>query len=214
MPELLTDVPAQVLHVRREYLFDLQEAPAEPFEEAVWFAVASRPGRAVDCWCHFTSGAVRDGLPLSALCTRPHAEHIPLEALQLWNCFSARVVAVELDWLAGLRVETILKDRSVHEGTYLFTLDWHGSPIADAAGEAGHKCGHVVACDCGCIVVQPNNRLMFREGSFATRPVPIAEARRMGWRVNTRDWRVERTGKWHSEDAPQFFYDGSEVESR
>ena len=102
----------------------------------------------------------------------------------------------------------MLKDRSTHEGTYLFTLDWHGNAIADSPGEGGHKSAHVLRLDCGCVTAQPNNRVMFREGSFAVQPIPITQAPSMGWRVNTREWRVERQGKWHAGDTDAFHYSG------
>ena len=178
-------------------------------EETIWFSVTSRAARALECQCHFTSGAVRDALPLSALTYKPdHQEHIPLEHLQLWNCFSEHIVCHEYAWLSGLRAETMLKDHSVHEGTYVFTLDWHGNSVADSPGEGGHKSAHVIRLDCGCIAAQPNNRILFREGSFAVNPISIKDAPKLGWKVNTQAWRVERQAKWATEDSDQFFYGG------
>src|SRR5690606_18907148 len=194
------------LWVRREYLFDRQLVPDPLFARCYWFAIHSWRGRALDCIVHTEEGMVRDQLPLSALCTKPHPEHIPLEHLQLWNCFSPQVTAIEYAYLSRLPCEVMLKDGSEHTGEYLFTVDWYGDGPSENAGDEGRKSGHVVELGCGCLCMTPNNRMLVRESSFATKPKTFAEMRAAGYKVNSTEWRVERSAKWVTEDSDSFYY--------
>lgn len=207
MPVATCDIPEQSLLVRKEYLHDF-EAGVGQYERCYWFGIHSWVGRALGCIVHTERGCVRDQLPISALCRKPHPEHIPLEHLQLWNAFSYCVTALEYAYLSHLRCEVMLKDGSAHKGEYVFTVDWYGSGPSENAGDEGRKAGHIVGLDCGCLAMVPNNRMLVRESSFATKPHKnFAEARAAGYRVNSREWRVERQDKWVTEDSGQFFYE-------
>lgn len=200
------DIPEQSLWLRRNYLYDNPGEHEPGYVRAYWFAIHSWRGRALDCIVHTDEGMVRDQLPLTALCAKPHAEHIPLEYLQLWNCFGYNVTAIEYEYLSRLPCSVLLKDGSGHLGEYLFTVDWYGDNPSEMPGDEGRKSGHIVALDCGCIAMTPNNRMLVHESSFATKASSFEEMRKRGYKVNTRDWRVERHAKWVTEDSDQFYY--------
>lgn len=207
MPELIADVPLTHCYLRTEYLYDEPDEPTGEYDEAYWFGITSIQGRAIMPQVITARGVLRQHIPISALCTKPHRAHIPLEALQLWNCFSYHVVARRWSYLDGFRCDVLLKDGSTHRGDYLFTLDWYGNAMSESPGEGGHKSANIIALDCGCIAAQPDNRVLWREASFVTKPLSWDDARGMGYRTNTREWRVERSAsKWVTEDDDQFFY--------
>lgn len=205
MPYLNADVPRWQCYVRREYLYDLADHHGE-LEPVVVFGLASRPGYAVGFHVMTSDGAVIWRLPVSALVHREDAPEIPLDHLQLWDCFSEHVSVHEFAWLGGSRVQVLLKDGNWYPGRYMFTIDWTGSPEADGAGDIGHKCGHVIALDNGCYAIQPNNRLLWASPSFVSRPF----GRRPDYLTNTHVWRCEGVGRWATEDSNRMFYEVSE----
>lgn len=202
---LNADVPRWQCWVRSEHLYDLVDHHGE-FTPVVVFGITSRPGYAVGFHVMTNEGAVIYRLPVTALVHDQAAPNLPLDHLQLWGCFSTEVGVHEFDWLAKLRVKTVLKDRKWYDGRYMFTLDWTGSPEADGAGEIGHKCGHLLALDIGVYAIQPNNRIAWYEPSFVTRPFADT-LKPPHYRTNTHEWHCEREHKWLTEDSPAYFYD-------
>jgi len=205
MPELNVDTPLLYCQLRASYLYNGKPAPdGTAFIPCVVFGATSIPGRALGFQCLLHNGALVDRLPLAAFVHREEAPELPLDYLQLWDCFSPWMVCLEYAHLRGLRVDVVLKDRSVQEGTYQFTFDWYGSSSADNPGEGGHKCAHLIALANGCYVAQPNNRLRWYEPSFITAPFP----QRPDYETNNRVWSVENKGaKWVTEPTDRQFYD-------
>src|SRR5690348_18467081 len=95
---------------------------------------------------------------------------IPLESLELWDCFSYDAEAITYDYLRGLRCRTLLRDRSSRQGEYTFTIDWSRSQYAEDPGEGGWKCAHIIKLDGGGCAAQPNNRIFWSEPSCITKP--------------------------------------------
>lgn len=206
MSELNADVPVTYCKLRAEYLYNGQRRQGTFIRCAV-FGVSSVQGRALGFHCMLENGALIDRLPISAFVHKDDAPDVPLHYLELWDCLSSHVTAHEFAFLRGLRCDVLLKDRRWEPGLYQFTLDWHGSPLADNPGEGGHKCAHVIALDNGCYAAQPNNRLRWHEPSFITVPFP----ERPDYQTNDRVWAVESQGpKWATEDSPRQFYDTEE----
>lgn len=204
---LNADVPRWECFIRKEFLYDQKRGHGEVVPVVV-FGVASRPGYAVGFHVMTEGGAVIWRVPVHALVHKPTAPQIPLDYLQLWDCFSADVSVHTFDWLANCRVRTVLKDRKWYDGRYMFTLDWTGSPEADGAGDIGHKCGHVLELDNGCYAIQPNNRILWAEPSFVARPFED----RPDYLTNTHVWHCERVSRWATEDSDRMFYDTQEAE--
>jgi hypothetical protein len=204
MSFLNADVPHWYALLRAEYLHDLKSHHGE-FEPVAIFGLASIPSRALMFHAMTERGACIFRLPLSAFVHKTDAPDIPLDHLELWDCFSDQPSVHAFAYLRGLRARVFLKDRSLHWGTYQFTVDWTGSPYADDPGEGGSKCAHIIALDNGCYAAQPNNRIYWSEPSFITKPFKDDE--RPDYVTNSHVWAVEREGKWHAEDSNRVFYD-------
>ncbi len=87
----------------------------------------------------------------------------------------------------------------------MFTLDWCGSETAEDVGEGGHKNAHILRLDNGCFAAQPNNRMLWYEPAFITRP--YASGERPDYVTNSHIWKCEGISKWATEDSPAMFYD-------
>lgn len=205
MSELNADIPVQYCRLRAEYLYNGQRGHGTLIPCAV-FGVTSLQGRAIGFTCMLENGAVIDRLPISAFVYKDDAPDIPLHYLELWDCLSAHVTVTEYVFLRGLRCDVVLKDRTWLAGIYMFTLDWHGSALADNPGEGGHKCAHVIALENGCFAAQPNNRIRWHEPSFVR---PFTE--KPDYETNDRVWSVENQGpKWITVDAAREQFYGIE----
>lgn len=204
---LNADVPLFTALVRREYLYDLRGHHGETEPVAV-FGLASIPGRAVLFHVMTARGAQFARLPVSALYHRPDAPALPLDVVQLWDCFSHEVSVHAFGFLAGLRCRALLRDGRWYPGEYMFTVDWFGSPSAEGAGDLGHKNAHMLRLDNGCFALQPNSRIFWREAAFITDP--FGEDERPDYLTNTHVWRCEDGAKWRTEHTDRAFYRGSE----
>ncbi len=195
------DVPVFEAFVRDEYLYDGDQGKLGGYTPALVFGITSLESQALGWWVLTEEGAMVGRLPIVALSTKPHAEHIPLDHLQLWDCFSYRPVVHEWERLSMARCSFVAKDLVWHDGRYLFTVDWHGSACSESPGDTGWKCAHVIELDCGCLAAQPNNRMRWYDPSWVSRP--FAEPPK--YRTNTRTWKCENRSKWTT--GPGFFYD-------
>ena len=196
---LNADAPRFTCLLRKEYLYDLEAHQGE-FLRCVVFGISSLHGKAVGFHVLTENGAMIWRLPISALAHEEDAPHLPLEVLQLWDCFSYEVAVTEFAYLEGLKCRTLLKDQQWYDGEYCFTLDWCGTPESEDPGDTGHKCGHLLALDNGCFALQPNNRIQWFEPSFIT---PFTT--RPDYKTNTHIWKCENASKWSTTDA--YFYD-------
>lgn len=201
--ELNVNIPEWTCWLRNEYLHNLQKGHGE-FTRVKVFAASSIQARAVGLHCLTEWGACVYRLPISAFVHDQSAPEIPLDWLQLWDCFGSEITCISYDALNSLRVDVLLKDKAWYPGTYQFTLDWHGTALADNPGDEGHKCGHVIALSNGCYAIQPNNRIRWYEPSFVTKPFP----EKPDIETNNIVWQCENKGpKWATEDTVRYFYD-------
>lgn len=202
MPTLNDDFDAFECLVRAEYLYNLQAHHGE-FVRAACFGLSSLAGRALGFHVLLQDGTCFWRLPVSALCHKVGAPHLVLDHLQLWDCFSYDVAVTLFGHLSERRCRVFLKDGNdkAHPGEYVFTVDWYGSGPAEAGGDLGHKCAHLIALDNGCYALQPNNRVQFLDPAFVT---PWKE--RPDYRTNTNTWKVENT-PWLTEESSLYFYE-------
>jgi hypothetical protein len=200
---LNANVPHFYTNLRAEYLYDQQSHRGE-FIRAVVFGVASIPTRALMFHAMTENGAQIARLPISAFCHKTDAPaDLPLEVLELWDCFSYDVSVIAFEFLRGLRCKTILRNGEWYAGQYMFTVDWCGSAYAEEPGEGGHKNAHVLQLDNGCYAAQPNNRIIWSEPSFITNPL----RGNPGYKTNSHVWSCENKGrKWTTSDDDDFFY--------
>jgi hypothetical protein len=161
------------------------------------------------------NGVLRDKLPIHAFVTDKNAPEIPFHHLQLWNCFSANFSIISINYLSGLKVDVKLKNGNWESGTYLWTFQWgpdysHGIDLTLAADPFEHKSSHFIELDNGCFVLQPNNRLKWRDPSFITKPFP----EKPDYKGNSKIWNCESYDKWTTEDSNAWFYSISQNECK
>ena len=208
MAYLNANIPATYAQVRREYLYDLSGHVGEA-EDCIIFAMASITGRPILFHAIMENGAIFYRLPISAFIQRGFdVQEVPrprLDELELWNCFSYYPAITTFDLLAGQSGKYFGKDKKLHRGAYLFTIDFAHpeSNIIDTEHSEiphEHKCAHIMALEDGNYAAQPNNRILWSIPSFTVRDeVP-------DWKVQTTEWNVEDTGKWKTEDSDNYFY--------
>ena len=216
MSYLNANIPVTYAQIRREYLYDLKEHFGET-EDCIIFGLASITGRPILFHAIMENGAVFYRLPISAFIQRGFkATEVPrmrLDELELWNCFSYYPAVTSYDLLEGTSGKYFGKDKKWYHGSYLFTVDW-GHPDANILNSDHsevpheHKCAHIIALENGNYAAQPNNRLIWSIPSFTVKDeVPF------DWKVQTREWNVENTQKWRTEDSDKFFYDIEETKN-
>lgn len=196
------NIPHFKCYVRAEYLFNL-ESNFNEFIPCRVFGATSLNGRSVGFHIMTHQGAQIARIPVHALAAAEDASIMPLDWLQLWDCFSYQMTAIEYDYLSLMRCKVFMKDKKWYAGTYVFTFDWCGGDYAEDPSE--HKCGHLIELDNGCFAIQPNNRIYWEEPGFITKPFTPDE--RPGYKVNQHFWKSETQGKWMTEDSDRFFYD-------
>ena len=125
MSFLIANVPPHKCYVRKEYLYDLEKGHGE-FTEAIWISVKSIARRAIYIEALLPEyGALYDKLPLAAFVSDPEtpSPDLPLDVIELWDCFSYDITVMEKFTLAGLRCKFLGKDKQWHHGEYMFTID-------------------------------------------------------------------------------------------
>jgi len=134
---LICNLPAEKVWVRREYLRDHQDGHGE-FVEGVWVAAKSIPGRAFYFETYLPEyGAMYDKLPISAFVRSPETPvtDMSLENLQFWNCMDYGVAldygvaCMNKGFVSSMDCEVFTRDHGLMRGQYLFTLDnYHANP--------------------------------------------------------------------------------------
>jgi len=137
---------------------------------------------------------------------QPNESEYPLDWLQLWDCLSYYVSVTTLDYCKNRAATIWLKDHSQHKATYLFTLDWClGANYTGGYAEfaAGHKCGHFFLGEGGQYFLQPNNRVLWRDGgSYITKTFDKPD-----WKVFSRQFSCEHTGsRWVTESDDELYF--------
>ena len=194
MSFLVHPLPPIDVMVRKEYLYDLEKGHGE-YTPGVWISVKSVQYKALYFETLLTEyGALYDKLPLSAFVWKtPHGD-LPLDTLQLWDCFDYHLTVIEKPILA--RCEFFGKDKKMHGGEYMFTID-NAHPDASVLDvnysehDPEHKSFNVIKLDNGQFAAQPNNRVIFRDSSLT--PSKLLQP---DFKVCTQNYAVEVEPKW------------------
>lgn len=205
MSYLVANIPAVEVWVDKKYLYDFQKDENGnllgdgEWERGHWVTVKSIPNRALLFETYIDEyGAIYDKLPLSAF--RWHLDGLdveyPLDWLQIWDCLSYDISVIEKRALRFCRTQTLLKDKSLVEGEYLFTIDTtHSNPAEIDTGWSEtpneHKSYNISKIQNGQFVAQPNNRTRFIQPSRTGDELRIPY-----FRYSTKVWSVEGTSKW------------------
>jgi hypothetical protein len=154
-------------------------------------------------------------MPISAFCTEPGVPEEDIHNLVLWNSFSPYITVTNFYGLKNMRMSYRDRTKSVISGKYLFTLDWHNSDfnlldVGYSENPGQHKCGHVIIRDDGNFAIQPNNRVLVYDPAFTTKHGDLVIDRL----INDRQWDVEDSAKWTTEDSNRYHYDIETPESK
>jgi len=188
--------------IKKEHMFDYSEHIGE-YESVCVFGARSVSNRALLFHVMTDSGVQRANVPISALVHIKNAPNMDLDNLQLWNCFGDEMTVCKFHYLENLRCQIIFKDKSVHWATYMMTFDWENNVYSNTPHE--YKNGHLLKLDNGCFAIQPNNRILWRDSNFITKPHKLDKIPR--YKVDKKVFTCERSDRWISEDSDSFYYE-------
>lgn len=201
MSFLVHPLPPIKVKVRKEYLYDLEKGHGE-FVDGIWVSVKSIAGKAL----YFETllpeyGALYDKLPISAFVWKEDHGNLSLDTLQLWDCFDYHLTVIQKPLLT--RAKFFGKDRLMHHGDYMFTVDnCHADDaVLDtnfSEHDPEHKSFNIIRLDNGQFAAQPNNRCQWMDASLIPSDVKIPD-----FKVCTQNYSVEGTDKWsvgHSDE--------------
>jgi len=202
--------PVKVL-VRAEYLYDFERGHDE-LVQGVWCSVKSIRGEAFRFETYLPEyGALFDKLPISAFKHDDASQlggDLPLDVLQIWDAMSYDVTIVEKPLLKGLRAQFFGKDRKLHDGEYMFTLDCCSPDpripdfgFSESMDE--HKSFNLLKLHNGQFALQPNNRCLFFDPALNPQEMKTPD-----FKVATKKFRVENKAKWRLGDTEDVTYDG------
>ena len=216
MAYLLANVPPVEVYIRKEFLLDFQEEGEKilgvgEYEPGHWITTKSIPNQALyfETLIH-EYGALYDKLPLHAFVWKTDVkseELLPLDYLQLWDCFSYNIAVVHKERLRNARCKVMLKDRSFMYGYYMFTIDSCASDpgeldVSWAETPNEHKSFNIIRLDNGQFAAQPNNRVLFMHQS----QTPSELLKVPYFRFSTKKWVCENQDRWSAAKAKDFCY--------
>jgi hypothetical protein len=211
MSTLVTNLPAQHVWVRKEYLRDLKDGHGE-FVKGVWVTAKSIPGRALYFETYLPEyAAMFDKLPISAFVSSPETPNpdLPLTDLQFWNCMDYGVVSVVKHFVESMVYEVRLRSGGTMRGTYVCTLDnYHSSndsvDCSTSETPSEHKSMNIVELENGQFCAYPNNRLRIFDTSLTPNEVKIPD-----FLCSTHFFTVENADLRYG-DSDKFTYDNDE----
>ena len=201
MAFLVHNLPPVHVLVRKEYLYDHERGHGE-FTPGIWVSVKSVAGKALYFETLLTEyGALYDKLPISAFVTKEDHGDLSLDTLQLWDCFDYSITVIQKPLLS--RCSFFGKDRQMHSGNYLFTIDNCHSEESTldtnfSEYDPEHKSFNIIELDNGQFAAQPNNRVIWKDMSLIPEQTKIPD-----FKVCSQNYKVENSDKWsvgHSEE--------------
>ena len=193
MATLITNLPAEKVWVRKEYLRDLEDGHGE-FVEGVWVCAKSIAGRAFYFETYLPQyGALFDKLPISAFLSEPKIpeKDLPLHELQFWNCMDYGIVSIHKQFIASMNYEIITKNSGTMNGTYICTLDNYHENVdavdySTSEKPEEHKSFNLIELTNGQYALYPNNRMRVYDNSLTPK-----EPKTPDFRVSTEVYQVE-----------------------
>lgn len=208
MPELICNLPAEKVWVRREYLRDLQDGHGE-FVEGVWITAKSIAGRAFYFETYLPEyGAMFDKLPISAFLSKPVTPELDMNLpnLQFWNCMDYNVTAIYKQFIGSMDFEVLTRDFGIVKGTYVCTLDnYHNQPdvIDYSTSEIPeeHKSFNLLQLNNGQYCLYPNNRMRIYDNSLTPEKPKMPD-----FKVSTVEYQVENGNNTRLGDTDEYFW--------
>jgi hypothetical protein len=201
MAVLNVNIPHFYCLLRKEHLYGGLDHAGE-FEKVCIFAAQSNSGKALLFNAMLDNGTIRSRVPVHMLCSSESSTKMPLDFLQLWDCYSENICVIEYDYLSEMRCKVVFKDGSSCWGSYVMTFDWFKNPFSDEPTQ--YKCLHMISLDNGCYALQPNNRIYWRDMSFTTKPFP----EKPDYKVDSESFKCESVSdRWViSGDDSSYYY--------
>lgn len=193
--------------IKTEYLYNLEAHKGELLDCHL-FAVSSIKGRALGFHAFLANGAVFYRLPLAAFVWKKDAPgDIPLDHLQTWDQLGYHISVIEYDFLKELNGKVLMKNKKWEKCEYMFTVDFcHPDPgylnTTFVESPSDHKCQHIVKLANGYYGAFPNNKILWEEIAFVTKPM----TERPDYKINTHKFHAEN-GEYFTSDDDRFFYD-------
>jgi len=208
LPELICNLPAEKVWVRKEYLRDLQDGHGE-FVEGVWITAKSIAGRAFYFETYLPEyGAMFDKLPISAFVSKPVTPELDMNLpnLQFWNCMDYNVTAIYKQFIGSMDFEVLTRDFGIVKGTYVCTLDnYHNQPdvIDYSTSEIPeeHKSFNLLQLNNGQYCLYPNNRMRIYDNSLTPEKPKMPD-----FKVSTVEYQVENGNNTRLGDTDEYFW--------
>jgi hypothetical protein len=189
-------------YIKKEHLF-AYESNFEEFECVYVFGARSVPARALSFHIMTDGGAQRANIPINALVHKQDHEKLRLDELQLWDCFGEKINCISFKYLVNKRCQIITKEKKLLWGSYMMTFDWEDNAYSDTPHD--YKNAHMIKLDNGCFALQPNNRILWRDTNFITKPLDLNNIPK--YKVDKQVFICENSDKWVSEDTDNFYYE-------
>lgn len=203
---LNTNIPSFKALVKKSY-FTKNESDKGSYYNVYVFGIQSVSGKILTFHVMTDCGMLRSRVPISEIYIFEPKNDIPANYKQLWDCFSENVSVVEFDFLAHHKAQIILRDGKKIWATYMFTVDWFNNPYSNEPSD--YKCGHIFKADDGYLLCQPNNRILWKDSNWITKP--LAENLKQ-FKVDTELISVEnQSNRWVTEDSESYYYDIKET---
>jgi hypothetical protein len=215
MSFLLANLPPIHCFVRREYLYNFTRGHGE-YEPCIWITAKSLRGQALRIESYLPNyGALYDKLPISAYVSRDTdlnvEKFLPLDSLQIWDCFSHNLAVVQKSFLSNLSCRFYAKDRAWYMGRYLFTID-NAAPDSNildttyAEWPEDHKSFNIIEMSNGQYAAQPNNRCIFLDAASNPKQLAFPD-----FHVCSVKYSVETNPKWALGDTETVMYESDTV---
>ena len=183
--------------VKKEFLYNFEKGHGE-LEPAIWVSLKALEGQVFRIESLLPNyGALYDKLPIHAYVWKENASDLPIDTLQLWDCMSYRFTIIEKIGLRNLGVKFLGKDKQLHFGNYMFTVDFcaDGMDVDTGFTEQAeeHKSFNFIKLENGQFACQPNNRCLWYDQSLvsADMKLPDFQAARTIFTVDgTRKWTI------------------------
>jgi len=209
LSQLICNLPAIHVWVRREYLRDHEDGHGE-FVKGVWVSCKSMPGRAFYFETYLPDyGAMFDKLPISAFVSEPETpkKDLELHNLQFWNCMDYGIVSIHKQFVSSMMFEAYTRDQGKLKGTYVATIDNYHADIntidySTSETPAEHKSHNLLELENGQFGLYPNNRMRIYDNSL-TPDKPLMP----DFKVSTMEYQVENNPSLSRYgDSDDYFY--------
>ena len=138
----------------------------DDWERVAWFGLVSHPGKTWGCHVMLECGAVYRNVPLHHMAHRVNDVGWEPWDAQTWDCYGHQFSVVEYPFLEAVPMRVKLRDKTEHEGRYMFTA----IPMLDGFSlePEQSKEFYFVKLDNGRFTAQPTNHVLVKDKSFTT----------------------------------------------